>query len=332
MAKLKGGLVGCGMISEFHLKGWARIPDVEITALCSRNPANAEERLHLSPGAEIFTDYGKMLETGGLDFVDILTPPFVHKQYCLQAMEAGVHVICQKPITDNLEAGRELVAAFGNYPKLFAIHENHRYRPWFRTVMEKAAEGLFGAIRFCRWEQHNPTEPGVAYKLEVEKGVFLEHGTHLVDMMRALMGEPESVFARMHRVSEKIAGESLTHATYAYENATAAIDVAWKPEGVQQASFLLEGEKGEAYFQGSMVRGGPSRLRLMEGKEVILDEQRDSAADYEESFYLFQLECAEAMLSGDTASIIQTGAENLSTLLATFKAYESAEYGRAVSE
>lgn len=330
MKILKGAVVGCGMISEFHLKAWQRIPEASIVALCSRNPENARMRQPLAPAATVYTDYAAMLRDEPLDFVDILTPPFVHKAYCLAAKDCGLHVICQKPICDRLSDAARLVEAFKDYPGLFAIHENHRYRPWFQKVLARVGQGFFGRPRFIRFEQHNPAEPDIPFKLKMKQAVFLEHGTHLVDMMRALLGEPSRTYARMHHVSPKLAGESLAHVCFEYEGATAVIDVAWKPGGVQQAGFVLEADAGEAFFQGSMVRGGQSRLRLLKGKQAVVDETRDAAADYEDSFYLFQRDCVDAMLSGNTADIIQTGRENLRTLACTFAAYDSAGQHRIV--
>jgi len=322
MKKLKGAIVGCGMISEYHLKGWNRIPEVEITALVSRNAENAENRLNLAPHAKIYTDYLELLEKEPLDFVDILTPPHVHKEYCLAAKNKNLHVICQKPIAGDIVQARSLVKAFEGYEKLFAIHENHRYRPWFQAVQQKLDEGFFGQPHFVRFEQLNPSEPGVAYKLEMDPGVLLEHGTHLVDMAHALLGTPERTYARLHHISKKIKGESLAHVVYEYPATTVCIDVSWKPGGVQQASFLLSGEDGEAYFEGSMVKGDRSRFRLVKGKESILDEARNPYDDYVESFYLFEKECATAMLNGNH-QVTQTGSNNLVSLEATFKSYEA---------
>jgi D-apiose dehydrogenase len=325
MEKLKGALIGCGMISEYHLKAWNRIPEAEITVLVSRNIENAKKRQQeFVPNARLYQDFETALKNEPLDFVDILTPPAIHKENCLLAKGYGVHIICQKPIAETLEDAGELVAAMEDYPKLFAIHENHRYRPWFQEIQEKLKIGFFGKPRFIHVIQHNPSEPDVTYKLQMEKGVLLEHGTHLVDMVYALLGKPHGVYARLQHVSPKIRGESLAHVAFDYPGTTVVIDVAWKPGGVQQAGFLLEGEDGEAHFEGSMVKGGSSRLRLTKGKQIVKEESRNSTQDYEESFYLFERECVDAILKGRPGSIIQTGKYNLGSLEATFAAYDAA--------
>jgi D-apiose dehydrogenase len=329
MSKLRGGLYGCGMISEFHLRGWQRIHEVDIFALGNRTKSRAEERREqFFPRAEVYEDLGVMLREARLDFVDILTPPALHREHCLLAKEAGLHIICQKPLCNDLNDARSLVDEMRNYPKLFAVHENHRYRPWFQQVLQLHREDFFGHIHFIRLEHLNSTAPGEAYKLEAEPGVMLEYGTHLVDMMRALLGEPERVYARLHHLNPEVRGESLFHAAYEYPQTTAIIEVAWKRLGALQGSLLVAGEMGEAYFEGTMTRGESSRFRLFKGGATVLDEVRSPYNDYVESFYLFQRECVDAIMTG--AAVRQTGLENLRTLAGAFAAYDAAATGAVI--
>jgi D-apiose dehydrogenase len=329
MDKLRGAIFGCGMISEFHLRGWQRIPEVEIVALGNRTRDRAEERrAQFAPQARVYGDLGAMLDAERLDFIDILTPPALHRGHCLQAKQAGLHVICQKPLCDLLSEARELVEEMRGHPRLFAVHENHRYRPWFQRILQLHAERFFGQVQFARLEHINSTAPAEAYKLKSGAGVLLEYGTHLVDMMIALLGEPQRVYARTHHLNPEVAGESLVHAVYEYEQTTAVIDVGWKRAGLLQGCALAQGDEGEAYYEGTMTRGETARFRLVRRGEIVVDEARSPYDDYVESFYLFQRECAEAMLKG--GSVTQTGAANLKTLSSTFAAYEAAATGQVI--
>lgn len=330
MSKLRGAVYGCGMISEFHLRGWQRIPETDIVALGDRDLSRAEERrAQFFPPAKVYDDLGAMLKEARLDFVDILTPPALHREHCLLAKEAGPHIICQKPLCDNLNDAQGLADEMRGYPKLFAVHENHRYRPWFQQVLRLHGEEFFGHIHLVRLEHLNPTAPGEAYKLEAEPGVLLEYGTHLVDMMRALLGEPQRVYARLHRLNSQVRGESLVHAAYEYPRATAIIEAAWKQQGALQGSLLVAGEAGEAFYEGTLTRGAAARFRLFKGGVTVSDETRSPYDDYVESFYLFQRECADAMLGG--TAVTQTGGENLKTMILTCAAYESAAGGQVIS-
>ena len=327
--KLRGAIVGCGMISEFHLRGWRRIPEVEIVALVDPARERAKERrAQFAPNAcvydsldSLFAGDGRDQAAGRLDFVDIITPPWLHREHCLRAAQAGVHIICQKPLCDRLEDAQALVTELRDYHRLFLVHENHPYRPWFRDLLHRHREGFFGRPRFLHLVQHDAREPPEAFKSAAERGVLLEYGVHLVDMVRALLGEPHRVSARLQRINPRVRGESLAHVVFEYPEATAVIDISWKAHGLQQGSVLFIGDAGEAWFEGRMTRGDASRYRVTEGNTVVLDEQRSPTDDYVEAFYLLEREFADAML-GRTAPV-QRAVNNLRTLEATFDAYRA---------
>ncbi len=283
--RLRGVLYGCGMISEYHLRGWLRIPEVEIVALGNRTIARAEQRRQqFVPTARVYADLVAMLEAERPDFVDILTAPAVHREHCRVAREFKTHIICQKPLAEDLEAAVGLAADMQGYPRLFAVHENHRYRPWFQLIRTRLEEGYFGRLHYVKLEHLNATEPGEAYKNEVELGVLWEYGTQLVDMMRSLLGEPIRVLARMHRLNPRVRGESLVHAVYQYPDVTAVIEVGWKHAALTQASLLVAGEEGEAFWEGTMTRGEQGRLRLSRGRELTHDEPRSPMANTWKAF------------------------------------------------
>jgi predicted dehydrogenase len=320
--RLRGAIVGCGMISEFHLRGWQRIPEVEVVALVDPVRARAEERrAQFVPDARVYEGLDGLFAGESLDFVDILTPPWLHREHCLRAAEARVHVICQKPLCDRLEDAQALVAALGDYDRLFLVHENHPYRPWFREMLQRTRAGFFGTPRFLHLVQHDPREPPEAFKAEAERGVLLEYGVHLVDMVRALLGEPVHVWARLQRINPRVRGESLAHVVFEYPETTAVLDISWKAHGLAEGSVLLVGDAGEAWFEGRMTRGDASRFRITAGNDVVLDEQRSPTKDYVDAFYLLEREFADGMLGGPVPA--QHAANNLKTLTATFAAYQA---------
>jgi len=321
--RLRGAILGCGMISEFHLLGWKRIPEAAIVALCDHTVARAEHRnLRHALGARVYADLETMLARERLDFIDILTPPEFHREHCLMAKQAGLHIICQKPLCTTLEDSRVLASEMDGYQKIFAVHENHRYRPWFQAVRQRFTGGFFGNASLLHLQHLSAAEPAEAYKNEAEKGILLEYGTHLVDMMRSILGEPSRVYARLHRLNPRVRGESLAHIVYEYRQTTAVVEVAWKTGVFHQASMLLTGDAGEAWFEGSLTRGDSGRLRISRGGEVVVDEQRNPYDEYVESFYLLEREHVDAMLG--LARVVQTAQEHLRTLACTFAAYESA--------
>jgi len=327
--KLRGALFGCGMISEFHLRAWNRIPEVEIVALGNRTIEKAERRrAQFAPGARIYDELAAMLEREELDFLDILTAPALHYAHCLLGRQAGVHIVCQKPLCSRLQDARALVRQMSDYPRVFAVHENHRYRPWFQGVRRLLREGFFGHAYFLRLEQFDAQEPPEAYKSSAAEGVLLEYGSHLVDMIRSAFGEPRRVYARTHRGNPRVCGESLVHVVYEYPDATAILDTGWKAGAIAQGSVLLLGDWGEAYYEGTMTRGQSARLRLTAGDRLVQEESLSPYEQYTESFYLLQREFVEAVLG--RGPVTQTAEEHLKTLECTFAAYSAGERGCAI--
>lgn len=133
------------------------------------------------------------------------------------------------------------------------------------------------------------------------------------------------MLARLHRLHPGVRGESLVHLTYEYANATATVEVAWKSAHLTQGGMLLVGDRGEAWYEGTLTRGGMGRLRISEGDRLLVDEAVNPYREYVESFYLFQRECVDAMLG--RGSVTQTADEHLRTLRCTFRAYEAAAAG-----
>ena len=321
---LRGAVAGCGMISEFHLRGWQRIPDVRIVALVDPVRERAEERRRqLASDAAVYGSLDELFAADErLDFLDILTPPWLHREHCLRAAQAGVHIICQKPLCDRLEDARSLVHELRDYARLFLVHENHPYRPWFRDILQRRRDGFFGRPRFLHLIQHDAHEPPERFKSEAEHGVLLEYGVHLVDMVLALMGEPGRVAAELLHVNPRVRGESLAHVVFEYPEAVAVLDISWKAHGLQQGGALFVGDAGEAWFEGRMTRGDTSRYRVTKGNTVVLDEPRSPTEDYVDAFYLLQREFSDAMM-GRTRPV-QQAVNNLQTLELTFAAYRAA--------
>jgi predicted dehydrogenase len=327
---LRGAIVGCGAISAFHLAAWRRIPEVEIVALVDLDPTRADaRRREFAPIAHVHATLEDAAAAARLDFVDILTPPALHRAHCLAAARAELHIICQKPLCDRLEDATALVDDLQAYPKLFAVHENHPYRPWFQEIQRAHREGFFGTLRYVRLEQHDPLEPPERFKVEGERGVLLEYGVHLADMLRVLLGEPNAIYSRLHRVNPRVRAESLAHVVWAYAEASAVLDISWKDGGVRQGSALVIGDAGEAWFEGRMTRGDTARFRMVQGHTVVKDERRVPSDDYAEAFYLLQRAFADNMLRGGPAP--QAARDNLRTLALTFAGYDAARMGEAVT-
>ena len=96
---LRVGLVGVGGISGVHIPAWEAMEDVELVALCDVRP----EQMQNHADKHCYTDYSLMLQNEKLDIVDICLPTYLHADYAIAAMNKGIHVLCEKPISLKLE-------------------------------------------------------------------------------------------------------------------------------------------------------------------------------------------------------------------------------------
>ena len=92
---LKVALVGVGGISGAHIPAWESMDDAELVAICDIRP----ERMENFPDKRHYTDFDEMLEKEDVDILDICLPTFLHADFAVKAMEKGINVICEKPIS-----------------------------------------------------------------------------------------------------------------------------------------------------------------------------------------------------------------------------------------
>ena len=97
METLRVGMVGLGLVSTSHLKGYLSHPRAEVIAICDLDEARALRFAEEHGIEEVYIDYGDMLEGAEIDIVDIATPTYLHAPMALAAVQAGKHVHCEKP-------------------------------------------------------------------------------------------------------------------------------------------------------------------------------------------------------------------------------------------
>lgn len=112
---LKVGLVGVGVISTLHIPAWLSLEDVELVALCDIRP----EQMEKYPNIRQYTDFYEMIEKEKLDVLDVCVPTYLHAEFSIAAMEKGINVLCEKPISlDEADISRMYEAAEKNKVKL----------------------------------------------------------------------------------------------------------------------------------------------------------------------------------------------------------------------
>lgn len=342
---LRGALVGCGSISEYHLRAWSHIKGVKIVALANRTIEKARARaLEFGvPPDHVYCDHREMLEREDLDFVDIATLPDVHRNQVENAAARGVNVLCQKPMAPTLEDAHAMMEACDRAGVLFSINENWRWRTWYRDLKCKIEQGAAGRPRYISIVRHaNLTVPGTEgklppmlmnqpYMMTMGKLILYEWGIHLIDVLRYLFGEVNWIFSRMDRTSPICVGEDRALLMLDVGGVNCLVDISWGSIGVEKrASQLeqvtLEGDRGSI----ELLPGEKDIIRISnhQGTKTRLAFNGTPEEAYLASYTATQAHFAECLRKGLEPETVAT--DNIKTLKATFAAYEAAAANKVI--
>ena len=144
---LRAGVIGLG-IGKNHAEGYATDPGTVLVALCDSDPLRLREygQKYNIPAEYLFHDYKEMLAKSALDIVSVCLPNFLHAEVTIAALNAGAHVICEKPMAATVAQAEQMNAIAATNNRRLMIAYNHRYRPdvqWMRRIIQA---GLLGNI------------------------------------------------------------------------------------------------------------------------------------------------------------------------------------------
>lgn len=199
MPALRVAVAGLGNAAvNLHLPALAAIPHAQLVGGC-----DPSESTRLAAGKRfafpVFATLGEVLSSTRPEAVIICAPPRAHRALCLEALAAGTHVICEKPLATSVAEAEEILAAAAKAGRRLALNHEFREMPAFRAMLDaiRAAEG--GAVFAQAWQNMDLppwAEPG--WRGTLLNGVLYEAGIHLVDFVVAAFGEtPRAVTATM---------------------------------------------------------------------------------------------------------------------------------------
>ena len=340
---IRVAMAGTGYVSPYHLKGWQCLQNIELVALCAIDQAQAEARIRQFGISKVYVQLEEMLDTEKPDAVDICTPAAVHPLQVKAAAARGIHVLCQKPLADCLESARELARITESAGIRLMIHENFRFRVWYRELKRQLDTGIIGHPYYCRSDARiggtvptafSPDRPWIlkrhSHYAEVDKYLILESMIHQLDVCRFLFGDARRIYARARRISSFIKGEDLASLIVDFDGLHAVVERNYAARGhpsppIVTEEVVVEGENGSIFLESN----GSMRVEVdMPGNRQTLKPEYPLQNAYSDSFAATIRHFVECLRSG---KLFETGPEdNLKTLELTFAAYESLKTGQAV--
>jgi predicted dehydrogenase len=185
------GVIGCGGFGLFALQQFTQVPGVKLVGVAATHqPASLAAAARF--GVENVDDLGEFLKRDDLDVVYIATPPFLHHAQALAALEAGKHVIVEKPLALTVGEADELVAAARKRDLLVVANLMQRYNPLFDAVRRLIEGRVLGEVLHGSFENYASDEnlPASHWFWDRSKsgGIFVEHGVHFFDLFEGWLG------------------------------------------------------------------------------------------------------------------------------------------------
>ena len=192
--RLKVGIIGCGGIANGkHMPSIKAVDRADMVAFCDLIPERAEKaaKEYGTPDAKVYTDYQELLKDPTIDVVHVLTPNRSHAQLTIDALHAGKHVMCEKPMAKTAEDARRMVQAAKETGKKRTIGYQHRHKPESRFLKSVIKRGDLGDIYYAKAlairRRGTPNWGVFLNEYEQGGGPLIDIGTHSLDLTLYLM-------------------------------------------------------------------------------------------------------------------------------------------------
>ncbi|MCT1902262.1 Gfo/Idh/MocA family protein [Oceanobacillus sojae] len=258
--RLKVAVIGCGSIATHrHLPEYAANENVEITAVCDVVGERAREAA-VKYQAKAYTDYKTLLKEERIDAVSVCLPNYLHAPVSIDALNAGMHVLCEKPMATSIEEADKMIEAAERNGKKLMIGHNQRFVASHRKVKELIESGAIGKVYSFRtafghggpegWSADGK-ESWFFKKDEAFIGAMGDLGVHKADLVRYLL---QDEFVEVGAFVETSAKEN----TDVDDNATLILKSAKGTIGTLAASWAYTAKEDNS----TVIYGEKATLRL----------------------------------------------------------------------
>ena len=271
MQTVRIGLVGLGNMGRAHRASIraGKVEGLTLTAICDR----AESLPDPVPGEAQFTDFDTMLQSGTIDAVLIATPHYFHTSMGIAALNAGLHVMVEKPLSVHKADCERLIAAHQGPQQVFGAMFQLRTDPIYQQIKSLITDGELGTIRRILWDCTDWFRTETYYASGGWRatwkgeggGVLLNQCPHNLDLYQWLFGMPDQVtgfcqFGRYHDIEV----EDDVTAHFRYTNGTHATFITSTGEAPGRNLLQISGERGILSLEGRSLRFSRNRTPMSE--------------------------------------------------------------------
>jgi D-apiose dehydrogenase len=204
-------ILGTGFWSRYQLAGWRELPGAECVALYNRTLSKAQALASDFGITRVYDDVDALFGNEELDFVDIITSVETHSHLVQIAARQHVAIICQKPMAPSLVEAEQMVEICQNAGVPLYIHENWRWQRPIRELKQQLDRAEIGQpfrarVNYC---SSYPVFTNQPFLKDLTQFILADMGTHLLDAVRYLFGEVDSLTCQIIRVNPDIHGEDV---------------------------------------------------------------------------------------------------------------------------
>lgn len=334
---LRIALVGTGNISHSHIQGYLEFPErCKIVALVDIFPEKAEEKKQRYglADARIYSSHEQMLAEGeNIDVVDVCTPPYVHAEISINALNAGKHVICEKPMASSLEECDAMIAAQKSSGKILSIIAQNRFTDAFWRLKATIDSGLAGKVGHAQvdsfwWRGHSYYDLWWRGTWEKEGGgCTLNHAVHHIDAIQWMLGFPSEVVSMMTNIAHDNAEvEDLSASIFKYPDGALTQLTASVAHHGEDQKIIIQGDKArisapwDAYASVSADNGFPTEERNA-GLEAELNAFYQSTPKLTWTLHAGQLENFMTAVENNSSPLVDgvQGKRSLELITAIYK-------------
>lgn len=275
---MRVGIVGAGWVTQYHLPAWHRLPGVDVVALADPDAAALTARADAFAIPGRYPGLDAMLADARIDVLDIASPRRFHAEHVRMGLAHGLPILCQKPLGVDLVEAEQLVAEIeGRVPLM--VHENWRFRPYYRELRRWLEAGAVGDIVSIRLDFHSsgmiagadgarPALVRQPFFRREQRLLVMEVLIHHLDTLRYLFGEFELVAARLGRSNDDIIGEdsAILGLTRRADGVPLAVSGNFAVHGAPPApadQLWIWGSAGTIHFDGATLSlAGPQPRQM----------------------------------------------------------------------
>ena len=326
MKPIKLGIIGCGIAArELHLPALNKLKDkFVITAVCNHTEQKAKSFSKLVGGVPYMLDYHDLLNRDNVEAVDIILPIEMNYQVTKESLQAGKHVIVEKPLAVNLLEAKAMLEFPNRFNLKMIVAENYRYRPIYRRLKSLLDSGTIGSPYSVFWNIYRFVDTSSKFaqtKWRINhkyKGGFItDGGVHQIAALRDLFGDFISGFSFSKSINPSIGELDTFCLQFNTDSIHGVLNIFYSSIGYSEDKLIVLGDNGTIIVEGNKLT-----IKLKEKQDI--DEIIDDDGGYSGQFIDFH----QALRYN--GNILSTFSEAYKDLESILKAIEAAETGEKV--